>query len=118
MSAPSSLDLSPSPSPAPQPIALEVRVPGMLRSCTDQRGRFTVQAATLAEAMQVLLATYPLLRVHLFDEQGAQRRHVLFFYNDQDMRKLPRWDFPLRPGDRLSVVQAVSGGATEVTRRV
>jgi sulfur-carrier protein len=92
------------------PVPIEVRVPGLLRPCTDNQGRFTLEAATLEEAMQRLLATYPRLRVHLFDEQGAQRRHILFFYNDQDMRKLERQDFPLRPGDRLSVVQAVSGG--------
>jgi molybdopterin synthase sulfur carrier subunit len=95
----------------PQPVTLEVRVPGMLRSCTDGRGRLTLEAATLEDALQALLATYPRLRTHLFDEQGAQRRHILFFYNDHDMRKLPRLDFPLQPGDRLSVVQAVSGGA-------
>lgn len=105
------------PSLAPQPVTLEVRVPGMLRTCTDGRGRFTLEAATLEEAMQVLLATYPRLRTHLFDEQGAQRRHILFFYNDQELRKLPRLDFPLQSGDRLSVVQAVSGGAMGATVR-
>lgn len=92
------------------PVPIEVRVPGLLRPCTDNQGRFTLEAATLEEAMQALLATYPRLRVHLFDEQGAQRRHILFFYNDQDMRRLASLDLPLYPGDRLSVVQAVSGG--------
>lgn len=92
------------------PVAIEVRVPGLLRTCTDNLGRFTLEATTLDDAFARLLEVYPRLRVHLFDEQGQRRQHILFFYNDQDCRKLERTDFALRPGDRLSVVQAVSGG--------
>ena len=38
------------------------------------------------------------------------RQHVLLFYNDESTRWLDTLDVPLRPGDRLEIVQAVSGG--------
>jgi sulfur-carrier protein len=97
-------------SPTAQPIQIEVRVPGLLRDCTNNQARVPIEATTVEDAIQRLLESYPLLRVHLYDEKGAQRRHILLFYNDQNLRELARLDIPLRSGDRLSVVQAVSGG--------
>jgi molybdopterin synthase sulfur carrier subunit len=34
----------------------------------------------------------------------------LIFYNEESIAWLERLDVPLRPGDRLHVLQAVSGG--------
>jgi sulfur-carrier protein len=94
-----------------EPVAIEVRVPGLLRDCTEGQGRFALEAATLDQALERLLTTYPRLRVHLYDEQGRLRRHILLFYNDTNFKDLDGQDFPLRSGDRLSVIQAVSGGS-------
>ena len=91
-------------------VEVEVRVPALLREFTGGQRRFTLRAATLAEAIAALTQVYPLLRVHLYTERGDLRQHVLMFYNDDNIKWLERLDIPLRPGDRLSVVQAVSGG--------
>ena len=91
-------------------MLIEVRVPTMLRSCTNQQARFTLEATTLADALARLVQEYPLLRRHLYDDVGAQRQHVLIFYNDDNIKWLEQLDVPLKVGDRLSVVQAVSGG--------
>jgi molybdopterin converting factor small subunit len=91
-------------------IALEVRVPTLLRDCTGGASPVTIEAATLSEALERLRETYPLLRVHLYDEAQQLRPHVLIFYNEESTRWLERLDVPLRPGDRLEIIQAVSGG--------
>ena len=91
-------------------MLIEVRVPTMLRSCTNQQARFTLEATTLADALARLVQEYPLLRRHLYDDMGVQRQHVLLFYNDDNIKWLEQLDVPLKAGDRLSVVQAVSGG--------
>jgi sulfur-carrier protein len=93
-----------------QAVKIEVRVPGLLRDCTENQGRFFLEAATLNQAVDRLLEIYPRLRVHIYDEQGRLRRHILLFYNNTNFKDLERRDIPLRAGDRLSVVQAVSGG--------
>ena len=92
-------------------MVIEVRVPALLRSCTNDKTRFNLEAATVADAMTRLVQEYPLLRRHLYDEAGDLRQHVLLFYNDDNIKWLERLDLPLKAGDRLSVVQAVSGGS-------
>jgi sulfur-carrier protein len=90
--------------------AIEVNVPTLLRDCTGGQNIVTLEAATLDEALRSLRETYPLLRVHLYDEDEQLRPHVLIFFNEESTRWLERLDVPLRPGDRLEILQAVSGG--------
>jgi molybdopterin synthase sulfur carrier subunit len=91
-------------------MTIEVAIPSILRDCTGGRNPVTIEAATLAEALQRLRETYPLLRTHIYDEAERLRPHVLIFYNDESTRWLERLDVPLQPGDRLEILQAVSGG--------
>ena len=91
-------------------MALEVALPGLLRDCAGGRRTVWVEGATLAEALAGLDTAYPLLHVHLYDEAGRLRPHVLIFYNDESIAWLERLDLPLQPGDRIQVLQAVSGG--------
>ena len=91
-------------------MPIEVRVPTLLRDCTNQQSRFTLEASTLSDALARLVQEYPLLRRHIYDDTGQQRQHVLIFYNDDNIKWLDQLDLPLKAGDRLSVVQAVSGG--------
>jgi sulfur-carrier protein len=89
---------------------IEVNVPTILRDCLGGSTQVTIEAETLAEALERLCTAYPLLRIHLFDEAGQLRTHVLIFYNEESTRWLERMDIPLQPGDRLNILQAISGG--------
>jgi sulfur-carrier protein len=90
--------------------AVEVNVPSLLRDCVGGRGRLTVEGETLRDALEQLFAAYPLLRHHLFLENGRLRQHVLIFYNGENIALLEALDPSLRPGDRIDIVQNVSGG--------
>ena len=91
-------------------MQIEVTIPGLLADCAGGRRQFALEAATLAEALQRLLEAYPRLRPHLYDEAMRTRRHVLIFYNDDNLATIADRNVALRPGDRLLVLQAVSGG--------
>lgn len=91
-------------------VSVKVSVPTILRDCTGGHHTVSIEAGTLAEALERLRETYPLLRVHLYDETGRLRTHVLIFYNEESIGWLENHDIPLRAGDRLEIVQAVSGG--------
>ena len=43
----------------------------------------------------------------MIDEQNRVRRHIRFFVNGEQILDL---DHPLRPGEELIIVQALSGG--------
>ena len=90
--------------------SIEVSVPTILRDCIGGRTHVAIEGTTLAEALEHLRQAYPLLRVHLYDEAEHLRPHVLIFYNGESTRWLDRLDMPLRSGDRLEILQAVSGG--------
>jgi len=91
-------------------MQVEVTIPSLLSDCAGNQTCFCLEAGTLAQALQRLRETYPLLRVHLYDEQERLRRHVLIYYNDESIAWLDRLNVPLQPGDRLTVLQNVSGG--------
>lgn len=91
-------------------MELQVNVPGLLRDSVGGQRCLTASGATLDEAFQNLFDQYPLLRVHLYDEQGQLRQHVLIYYNSDNIAWLESLDTPLRPGDQVHILQAVSGG--------
>lgn len=91
-------------------VPIEVTLPGILASCAGGKNVVTVEAETLSGSIDALLAAYPLLRVHLFEEGGKLREHVMFLYNDQSTNWLESTEIPLQAGDRLTVLQLVSGG--------
>ena len=85
---------------------MKVIIPTPLRSYT---GRREVEASgdTLDAALRDLDRQYPGLRFRVVDEQERLRPHVRFFVNGTAAMALA---YPLRPGDRLVIVPALSGG--------
>lgn len=86
-----------------------IELPSLLTSVTGER-TLAVEAATLREALDRAFEQVPTLRGHVYDESGTFRRHVLCFLNDVNSRWLESLDRPLRDGDCITILQAVSGG--------
>ena len=74
--------------------------------CPAQR----VTAVTLRSALDAALAAAPPLRTYVLDEQGAVRKHVAVFVNAQMIADRARLDVPLADGDKVVVIQALTGG--------
>ncbi len=91
-------------------VKVSVNVPGLLLECTRGRREVEVSGATLDGCVEDLLDRYPLLEAHLFDAGRKLRGHVNVFHNDTNVKWLDDWSRPVRPGDTLTILQAVSGG--------
>ncbi len=91
-------------------LPITVTLPALLTNAVGGTDQVTVQADTIQGALDQLLTDHPKLRVHLFDQDGNQRQHVLIMHNGQSIRWLPTLDQPLQPGDTLSILQLVTGG--------
>ena len=87
-----------------------VTLPSLLAGVVGGARTLAVQAETLAGALDELVRRYPALKVHLFDESGGFRPHVLCFHNEESTRWLGSLDRPLAAGDVVTIMQAVSGG--------
>jgi sulfur carrier protein ThiS len=75
-------------------------------ACPAQR----VPPGTLREVLLAALAAAPALAHYVFDDQGAIRKHVAVFIDDQLVRERVRLAHALASGNRVLVVQALSGG--------
>ncbi|WP_373231887.1 MoaD/ThiS family protein [Cohnella sp.] len=91
-------------------MEIEVSVPALLADCTGGKARFPLAAHTLQEALDRLFYDYPLLKHHVFTEPGKVRQHVLICYNKDNIAWLDTLDIPLRHGDKVFIMQLVSGG--------
>jgi hypothetical protein len=67
-------------------------------------------ASTLREALDAAFEGNPLLRGYIVDEQGHLRVNVVVFIDGLRARDLRGLTDPLRPGSRVHVLQALSGG--------
>ncbi|MBZ4323487.1 MoaD/ThiS family protein [Streptomyces huiliensis] len=92
-------------------MAIEVRIPTILRTHTD--GAKTVQGAgaTIDELFKDLDSRHPGIRERLIDDGGALRRFVNVYLNDEDVRFLAGLGTELADGDNVTILPAVAGGA-------
>jgi sulfur-carrier protein len=91
-------------------MAIEVRIPTILRTYTGGAKQVEGTGSTLSELIDDLEARHAGLQARLVDN-GALRRFVNVYLNDEDVRFLSGLDTPVRDGDTVTVLPAVAGGA-------
>ena len=89
---------------------VQIELPSLLVRFAQGLDTIDVEATTLAGALAALTDHHPELELHLFDECGSFRRHVLCFHNETNTRWLDSLAVPLEAGDTIRILQAVSGG--------
>ncbi len=90
--------------------SVTVSLPSLLEPVTGGTRELTASGRTLREVFDDLLERKPGLRLHLFDESGELRRHVLCFHNGTNTRWMEDREEPIAEGDTILFMQAVSGG--------
>jgi molybdopterin synthase sulfur carrier subunit len=90
-------------------MAIEVRIPTILRNYTDGAKAVEGGGATLDELFADLEARHPGLRERLVDDKGL-RRFVNVYLNDEDVRFLGGLGTSVSDGDTVTVLPAVAGG--------
>jgi len=94
-------------------MAIEVRIPTILRSYTG--GAKTVEGSgdTLADLLADLDSRYSGLRARLITDQGGLHRFVNVYVNDEDVRFTGSLDTALSDGDSVTILPAVAGGSPQ-----
>lgn len=91
-------------------VRVMVQVPGPLRPLAGGAGEVAVEAATVGEALDRLVADHPGLRRHLRTEAGVLREHVNVFLNEADIRSGAGEASRVGAGDVVVVVPSIAGG--------
>ena len=89
-------------------MAIEVRIPTILRTYTDGEKSVSGEGANLSALIDDLESSHPGIKERLID--GDLRRFVNVYVNDEDVRFLGGLKAPLSDGDQVVVLPAVAGG--------
>ncbi len=90
-------------------MAIEVRIPTILRTYTDGEKAVSADGASLSALIDDLEANHPGIKDRLI-EGGDLRRFVNVYVNDEDVRFIGGLEATLKDGDQVVVLPAVAGG--------
>jgi MoaD family protein len=91
-------------------MAVEVRLPTVLRAQAGGRAAVTVEGATIGDVLQRLVEEFPGMAGQLLTDDGSLHKFVNVYVNDDDVRYLTSLDTPVKDGDEVSLLPAVAGG--------
>ena len=94
-------------------MAIEVRIPTILRTYTEDQKSVTGEGASLAALIDDLESSFPGIKERLIDVKDGKddlRRFVNVYVNDEDVRFIGGLEATLSDGDQVVVLPAVAGG--------
>ena len=69
-----------------------------------------VEGATVGDVIRAMDALAPGFAFYVCDEAGRVRQHVLVYVGERPLRDRGTLTDPVAPGDRVLILQALSGG--------
>ena len=91
-------------------MSVSVRIPTILRPYTGGASEVAVDGGTLAEVIDALEVAHPGLKARVLDDDGAIRRFVNVYVNDDDVRFAEGLATATPDGTSISIIPAVAGG--------
>lgn len=91
-------------------MAIEVRIPTILRTYTDGERAVEAKGDTVAGLIDDLESRHDGIKERLL-ENGEARRFVNIYVNDEDIRFIGGLQTALSDGDTVVILPAVAGGA-------
>ncbi|MFF7328524.1 MoaD/ThiS family protein [Streptomyces sp. NPDC090306] len=90
-------------------MAIEVRIPTILRTYTDGEKAVNGSGQTLSELFADLETRHTGIEARIVDG-GQLRRFVNVYLNDEDVRFLDGINTKVADGDNVTILPAVAGG--------
>ena len=97
-------------------MAIEVRIPTILRQYTDGQKAVEGSGDTLADLFNDLETRHPGIEARIVDA-GELRRFVNVYLNDEDVRFLDGNTTKVADGDNVTILPAVAGGSAAAKPR-
>jgi molybdopterin synthase sulfur carrier subunit len=91
-------------------VAVEVRIPTVLRKFTQGEAVVELEPGTIAGLIDQLDGRFPGMKQQLVTDQGDLHRFVNVYVNDEDARYLEKLDTKVSEGDKVALLPSVAGG--------
>jgi len=87
----------------------KIKIPTPLRVYTGNEAQVEVEGDTVSVALDNLVAQFPDLKPHLFND-GQLRSFVNVFIDDEDIRFLNGIETEIEATDNLRIIPSIAGG--------
>ncbi len=87
-----------------------VRFPNVMKFYVGNQAEFSVEATSVKEMIQKIIAQYPTVKSHLVDSNGSLRRYFNIFVNGTHIRDLDGMDTKLNEEDKVILMASAAGG--------
>ncbi|MCW2693130.1 MAG: putative sulfur transfer protein [Mycobacterium sp.] len=92
-------------------MAVQVRIPTILRTYTDGEKKVEGSGDTISALITDLEGKHPGISERLINPEGGLHRFVNVYINDEDVRFLGSLEAPVKDGDEVTILPAVAGGS-------
>jgi molybdopterin converting factor small subunit len=87
-----------------------LKIPTPLRPYAEGQSALTLPGEIVEEVLEGAVQAYPMLKNHLFNEEGNLRPYVNLFLGDENVKQLQGLKTPVSEGDTLLIIPSIAGG--------
>ena len=91
-------------------MAIKVRIPTPLMKLTDNQSEVSAEGETITDIIDNLENQFNGIKERICDENGAPRRFINIYINEEDIRFLEGEKTVVKDGDEISIIPAIAGG--------
>ena len=91
-------------------MAIKVRIPTPLMKLTDNQSEVSAEGETISDIINNLENQFNGIKDRICEENGAPRRFINIYINEEDIRFLVGDKTAVKDGDEISIIPAIAGG--------
>ena len=91
-------------------MAIKVRIPTPLMKLTDNQSEVSAEGETISDIINNLENQFNGIKERICEENGAPRRFINIYINEEDIRFLEGEKTTVKDGDEISIIPAIAGG--------
>lgn len=87
-----------------------IHIPTPLQKLCDNERRLETSGETVGAALDEIYLQYPFMEDRITDANGDVRKSLNIYVNEENIRFLKNLGTPLKDGDEVTILPAISGG--------
>lgn len=91
-------------------MGVKVRIPSPLLKLTNNQSEVVAEGKTVADILNNLESQFNGIKDRICEENGAPRRFINIYLNEEDIRFLDGEKTAVKSGDEISIIPAIAGG--------
>ena len=91
-------------------MAVKVRIPTPLMKLTNNKAEVSAEGGSISEVINNLEDQFNGIKERICEENGAPRRFINIYVNEEDIRFLEGENTAVKDGDEISIIPAIAGG--------